>query len=331
MRAASAGTEVGVGTVLRETYEVTGLIGKGGMGAVWAARHLRLPKKVAVKVLLGSVQADSEAYQRFRREAEVASRLGHPNIVEVLDFDSLPSGTPFLVLELLEGESLARRIARGALPLAETVAIARQIASALHAAHRESVIHRDLKPENIYLCPVALDGVVTDHVKVLDFGISKIHGSQTIKTQESMILGTPQYMAPEQATGRNDAIDARTDEFALAAMVYEMLAGRPPFAGSNVAEVLFKVVYEAPPPLHEAVPGLPAHVLAAVERALAKKPEERFPDVSGFMAELTGRPVGATGETPRPPELAVPSAAVTLSSGRYHGFSSPGQPSTVSV
>jgi serine/threonine-protein kinase len=276
--------EIGVGTVIADTYVVTHLLGRGGMGAVWAADHRRLPgKRVAIKVLLNWSQ-DAESLARFRREAEIASRLGHPNIVEVLDFHTLPSGTPYMVLELLEGESLAGRLRRGALSPEETMALVRQVGSALAAAHREGVVHRDLKPDNIFLCPTDSDGVVTTRVKVLDFGISKIRGSSTVQTQESALLGTPQYMSPEQAFGRNASIDQRSDVFALSAIVYECLTGRPVFGGSSIAEVVLKIVHEEAPRLQ----GVPERVARGVAQGLSKEADARQPDVATFVEQLTG-------------------------------------------
>jgi eukaryotic-like serine/threonine-protein kinase len=285
-------SEIHVGTVLGETYEITDLLGQGGMGAVWAAKHLRLPgKRVAIKVLHGLAANDRESYARFRREAEIASRIGHPNIVTVHDFNVLASGTPYLVLEYLDGEDLAQRLSRGKLPLAEALGIARQIGSALHAAHKADVVHRDLKPGNVFLSATEVGGELVDQVKVLDFGISKIRGSQTVQTQDSVLLGTPQYMAPEQALGKNTEIDGRTDVFALGAIVYEMLAGRPAFMGNTLAEVVFKVVYDKQPSLAEAAPDAPKNVVEAVEQALAKDPNQRFADVGAFVNALTGRPL----------------------------------------
>ncbi len=282
---------IAVGTMLAETYRVTNLLGRGGMGAVWAADHARLPgKKVAIKVLHAEVASDDESLARFRREAEIASRLGHPNIVDVLDFNLLPDGTPYLVLEFLEGEDLSQRLQRGPLPLDETASIVRQIGSALQAAHREQIIHRDLKPQNVFLVPTESGGYVSMLAKVLDFGISKIRGSQTVKTNAATMLGTPQYMAPEQALGHHDEVNARTDVFALGAMVYEMLAGRPAFLGQTIPEVVFKVVYEDPTPVGE-VAQVPPGVADAIMRAMSKKQEERFQDVSSFVAALTGSPL----------------------------------------
>ncbi|RMH40777.1 MAG: serine/threonine protein kinase [Deltaproteobacteria bacterium] len=327
---------VDVGTVVADTYEITRCIGRGGMGAVWAANHLRLPgKQVAIKVLLADVGSDAESLARFRREAEIASRLGHPNIVQVIDFNTLPDGAPYLVLELLAGESLDQRLARGPLPVDEALAIARQIGAGLAAAHRQGVVHRDLKPQNIFLCPTELGGDVATQVKILDFGISKIRGSQTIKTQESTLLGTPQYMAPEQATGAHDQVGPATDIFALGAIVYEMLCGQPAFAGQTVPEVVFKVVYEQPPPLAERAPHVPAAAIAAVERALNKSRDDRFPTVGAFVEALTGRPLATLrgagsaagdGAATAPPDAATadPAAggaaaalAATVASGNH--------------
>jgi serine/threonine-protein kinase len=289
-----------VGAVVAETYKLEALIGRGGMGEVYAASHLRLPgKQVAIKFLHPDV-ADPEILARFRREAEIASRLGHPNIVTVLDFNSLPDGTPYLVLEYLVGETLDDALAHGPFSVERMLAVARQLGSALAAAHRAGVVHRDLKPQNIFLVPTEIDGRVGEVAKILDFGISKIRGSQTVKTQDSALLGTPQYMSPEQATGQHDSVDGRTDIFALGAILYEMLSGQAAFAGASIPEVVFKVVYEPAPPLAERVAGVPPEIVAAVERAMAKKADERFATVGELVTALTG--VGlATLPPPRVP------------------------------
>ena len=286
---AGASASLRPGTIVAETYQVTRLLGQGGMGAVWEAKHLRLPdKRVVVKVLLFGT-TDAVTLARFRREAEIASRLGHPNIVQVLDFNTLPDGAPFIVLELLQGESLAARLARVRPTFEQTLSIVTQMGSALAAAHREGIVHRDLKPDNVFLCPTPLDGEVRDVVKLLDFGISKIRGAKTVLTQSEALIGTPQYMAPEQATGRNDDIDARTDIFAFGAIVFEMLAGRPPFLGDTLTAVIHAVVYAPAPSLRQLAPETPVAVVAAVERALAKEPEGRFPDVGSFVKAITSR------------------------------------------
>jgi hypothetical protein len=278
-------SEIRVGSTISETYEVTKLLGQGGMGAVWEARHMRLPdKRVAIKLLMGD-NVQEELFARFRREAEITSKLGHPNIVGVLDFNTLPTGAPYIVLELLLGESLADRLHRGPIGLDQALDIARQIGSALNAAHRAHIVHRDLKPDNVFLVPLETG---QEQVKVLDFGISKMRGNVSTRTQESSLLGTPQYMSPEQANGENSKVDARSDVWALGAIVYEMLTGTTAFGGESLAQVVVKIVAQPSPTLFD-VPGVPNHVAAAVDKALAKDPAERHQDVGSFIADLTGK------------------------------------------
>ncbi len=280
-----------VGSVIADTYIIEALVGRGGMGAVFLASHKRLPgKQVAIKLLHAEL-LEEEVLARFRREAEIASRLGHPNIVTVHDFNITSDGTPYLVLEYLQGQSLAQRLRTGPLPLDQILSIVRQVGSALAAAHREGIVHRDLKPQNIFLVPTEVDGQLVEIAKVLDFGISKIRGSQTVKTQESMLLGTPQYMAPEQAKGEHANCDERTDVFAFGAIVYEMLCGHPAFQGASIPEVVFKVVYEEPMPITEAAPGVPPAIALAVNQAMAKSAAARFSNVSLFVEAMTGQAV----------------------------------------
>jgi tRNA A-37 threonylcarbamoyl transferase component Bud32 len=293
-------TQLDIGVVLDGTYELTARIGSGGMGTVWQARHLRLPKSVAVKVMHAEIDATSEGFARFRREAEIASQLGHPHIVEALDFNTLPGGAPYLVLEFLRGESLRQRLERGPLPLAQAIPLTRQVASGLHAAHGRGIVHRDLKPENIYLCQVEGEGAV--FIKILDFGISKILDRETRLTQAGAVFGTPQYMSPEQAMGRES--DARSDQFALASIVFEMLAGQAAFSGSQVVQVLFQVVHQPPPPLGQLVPSLPAAVVQVVEQGMAKSPEDRFPDVMAFATALAQ--AAGVQVTTSPPGVVAP-------------------------
>ncbi|MCW5807129.1 MAG: serine/threonine protein kinase [Deltaproteobacteria bacterium] len=300
---------VDVGSVIADTYVIEALLGEGGMGAVYLASHRRLPgKRVAIKMLHAEV-SNEEIFARFRREAEIASRLGHPNIVTVHDFNVTPGGIPYLILEYLHGESLGERIAAGPMPLDQVMSIARQIGSGLAAAHREGIVHRDLKPGNIFIVPTEIDGRVVEIAKILDFGISKIRGSTTVKTQESTLLGTPQYMAPEQAKGDHQTVDERTDIFALGAIVYEMLSGHAAFSGNNIPEVVFKVVYEQPAPLVALVPEAPARVVAAVNQAMAKPVGDRFRSVNGFVEALTGQPVSVY----QPPPIAATSGGAARS------------------
>jgi serine/threonine-protein kinase len=301
MQNSPARSGIDVGSVIADTYTIEALIGRGGMGAVFLASHKRLPgKKVAIKLLLAEMSGD-EVLARFKREAEIASRLAHPNIVGVHDYNVMPDGTPYVVLDYLEGASLAQHLVQGPIALDRALSIVRQVGSALAAAHREGIVHRDLKPQNIFLVPTEVEGSTREIAKVLDFGISKIRGSDTVKTQDSALLGTPQYMAPEQATGQHDKVDERTDLFALGAIVYEMLTGQPAFSGANIPEVVFKVVYEQPRPLGQAAPGTPAHVVAAVETAMAKPQAERYPNVGAFVEALTGSPLSVNRPASLPP------------------------------
>jgi serine/threonine protein kinase len=314
----ASASDIRIGTVLRDTYELTSLLGKGGMGSVFLARHLRLPgKQVAVKVLLYDDELSDEQLARFRREAEIASQLGHPNIVEVLDFHTLENGAPYMVMEYLRGESLGHRLRKGRLSIREAFSITRQMGSALQAAHRAGVVHRDLKPPNVFLVPTDSEGMVTERVKLLDFGISKLMGSQTLQTQDDVLMGTPRYMSPEQAMGRNKEIDHRTDIFALGCIVYEMLCGDSPFAGGTIAEVVYRVVHEQPESLAVRCPDLPARAVAAVDKALSKSPQGRYSDVATFIAELTGTPLQTLAglgpdPTPYPPRGAAPPTSPSL-------------------
>ncbi|MEK6606837.1 MAG: serine/threonine-protein kinase, partial [Myxococcota bacterium] len=189
-----------IGQVLGGSYRLLRPLGEGGMGVVYEAEHLRLPRRLAVKILHAEIGREKEVVERFRREAFIASALGHQNIVEVIDFNVTDTGIPFMVLELLEGQDLAARIARfGRLTLAQALPILEQLTRALEAAHAHGIVHRDLKPQNIYLCP---RGGRDDFVKILDFGISKMLHSGSIVTRTGSIFGTPNYMSPEQAEGR---------------------------------------------------------------------------------------------------------------------------------
>nr|WP_240359079.1 serine/threonine-protein kinase [Pyxidicoccus trucidator] len=308
--------DIPLGTILRDTYEIVGVLGRGGMGTVFLANHLRLPgRQVAIKVLRNDAGLGKEVFVRFRREAEIASRLGHPNIVEVLDFDHLKDGSPFLVMECLRGQPLSRRLRRGTLTLEDVLSIARQMGSALQATHRAGIVHRDLKPGNVFLVPTEVGGVAMEQVKLLDFGISKVIDSQSVNTQGGILLGTPQYMAPEQAQGKNQEVDPRTDIFSFGCMVYEMLARRLPFKDGPLPELIYRIVYDPPDRLDTLVSGVPEHVVAAIDRALEKRPEDRYPDVGSFILDLTGIPLQSLAPdlSPMMPAMSVrPSQIETL-------------------
>jgi len=295
-----------VGSILGGSYRITRLIGQGGMGAVYEGVQVRLERRVAIKLMARELSANTEAIARFRREAEVTSQLGHPHIVQVFDFGAAPGGEPYIVMEYLEGEDLEKRIQRvGTLPLAAASHIIRQVASALSATHAKGIVHRDLKPANIFLLSVEGE---TDFVKVVDFGISKVRSATTKLTAALAVMGTPNYMAPEQAEGRVGDIDARTDQWALACIAYELLAGRPPFIGENVASLLYQVIHQAPSPITDMNPGLPAAVEGVLRRALAKTQAERFQTLTefsrAFEGAASGKVVAAT--------MAAPAAAAAI-------------------
>ena len=271
------------GRTLRETYTLGRLLGIGGMGEVYFGTHLRTRRKVAVKMLHPHLVDDSIVLGRFRREAEVTGRLGSEHIVHILDVDE-DEGHPFLVLELLEGESLARRIKHGALAMDEIAKIVDQIANALEVAHRANVIHRDLKPENIYLCPREGGGTI---VKLLDFGVSKIRdAAATALTQDSAILGTPDFMSPEQATGRTDEIDACSDIFSLGAVIYTMLTTKHPFAAESVPALMHQICENEPVPIAEFNPNVPPGVANVVAIAMAKQREQRYASAAVLARDL---------------------------------------------
>ncbi len=270
-----------IGVILVETYRIDRLIGEGGMGSVYEAAHIRLPKKFAVKFLNVSLLGNVEALLRFRREAEVVAALDHPSIVGLFDYNLTDDGVPYVVLEYLDGEHLGKRIARGKLTVGETMRILVPVASALEFAHKRDVVHRDMKPENIIL---QHNG---ESVKVVDFGIAKIRGGLEL-TAQNTILGTVPYMAPEQLTGGK--IDARVDQFALGALAYEMLSGKMAFAAESVPAAAAKVAHYHPEP----IAGVSKAINQAIARALAKAPGDRFPSVEAFaraMVEAASQPV----------------------------------------
>lgn len=281
----SLGDGVGgsTGLVLQDTYTLGALIGKGGMGEVYEATHMRLPGLVAVKVLRPHLLRNEDAFARFCREAEIMSTFRHPHIVQIFDFNTAVDGLPYFVMERLEGVDLATRLVEsGALPLKAVLSIVDAVASALDAAHAMGVVHRDLKPANIFL--MRGRGQEGDFVKVLDFGISTTTRGGPRSSTGSDVMGTPEFMAPEQALGL--VIDARTDQFALAAITYAMLTGSEPFVGDDLASVLYQVVHEQPLPLSHFLSGDTGELQTVLDRALVKRQHRRFASIGEFAAAL---------------------------------------------
>jgi serine/threonine protein kinase len=276
-----------IGAVLDNRYKIRSLIGEGGMGRVYEAEHAEIGKRVAVKILHPVYSRTPEVVERFRREARAASKIGHPNIVDVTDSGTTVDGSVYFVMEYLEGVELGDVIGQeGALPVPRSVEIAVQICRALAAAHAAGIVHRDLKPENIFL--VTREGV-SDFVKVLDFGIAKSAELEEKRverlTHPGMAMGTPEYMAPEQAAGRPS--DHRVDVYAAGAILYEMLTGAPPYDGENFMEILTKKATEPPAPPRLLRPDLPENIELIVMTALARDPDDRYPTMEAFEYELT--------------------------------------------
>jgi serine/threonine protein kinase len=294
-------SEFAPGTILQGTYRIVAPLAEGGCGEIYLADHTRLPGRVAVKVLHRGLQRNAEILSRFRQEAEITATLRHPHIVQVLDFNVTDQGYPYLVMELLEGQPLARRIVAGQ-PVAPAAAIniVEQIAQALQAAHARGIVHRDLKPDNIVL--LSADGM-QDFVKVLDFGISQASWRPRL-TDGAQVAGTPQYMAPEQACGQREAIDPRTDQFSLAAIAYTLLTGQEPFVAEDPIAVLYQVVHADPVPPAALVPRLGAAVDAVILRGLSKASADRFPNVLEFAGALRRAIEGA----PATPATIIPDA-----------------------
>jgi TolB-like protein/tetratricopeptide (TPR) repeat protein/predicted Ser/Thr protein kinase len=282
-------------------YEILAPLGAGGMGEVYRARDGRLGREVAVKVLPEAVAADPERLRRFEQEARSASALNHPNIVTIYDVGRT-DGVSWIAMELVEGSSLRQVVAAGALPTKKVLSIGTQIAEGLAKAHGSGIVHRDLKPENVMVTSEGL-------VKILDFGLAKLapelpEGSHvataTRQTEAGVVMGTVGYMSPEQATGR--AVDHRSDQFALGAILYEMSCGRRPFGGRTSIETLSAILKEDPAPLSTVNPEAPEPLEWIVRRCLAKEPDERYHstrDLARDLANLRDRSAGA---------LAAPSA-----------------------
>jgi serine/threonine-protein kinase len=274
-----------IGSTLDGRYLVESLLGLGGMGYVYAGRHAIIDKRVAIKVLRAEhAQHDESAAQRFLVEAKAASKIGHQNIVDITDFGVLADGKTYFIMEFLDGPTLGKLVHHGQhVSALRAIGIAVQIARGLAAAHDKGIVHRDLKPENIFI--LEKDGQ-RDFVKIVDFGIAKDQSYKKKLTQAGMVLGTPEYMSPEQATGQ--ATDHRVDMYALGCIVYEMLTGEVPFKSDTPTKTLTQHVFEKVIRPSERRPDLeiPPALEAVVMRALQKKPDERFADLKEMIAAL---------------------------------------------
>jgi len=262
-------------------YKVIEFLGEGGMGTVFQVEHAALGRPYALKVLRSKVvERDPTAGEKFLREARTASRVRHPNIVDVFDFGHMPDGRPYFVMELLEGESLADRVHRGALPPAEVVSIARQLATALAAAHERGVIHADVTPSNVLV--VGGEGAL--HVKLVDFGLAELAGEGLRDDVPEFVLGTPAYISPEQLRGLSPT--ERSDQYGLGAVLFELLTGHPPFQDPDL-RTLCMMHITAPVPAVESPHGpLPPKLAELVTTCLQKTPQARFPGMRALLASL---------------------------------------------
>jgi hypothetical protein len=286
----SADSDPMLGTTLAETYRVLRVLGEGGMGRVYEVQHTRLShRRFALKMLHGEYARNADIVSRFQREATAASKVTHANIIEVCDVGRAPDGRPYLVTELLEGEELGGVIKRlGKLGVPMAVRVVRQACRGLIAAHALNVVHRDMKPENLFL----VGDPARPLVKVIDFGISKIGDHQgTHLTRTGMIIGTPAYMAPEQARG--ERVDARADVYATGAILYRLLTGRTPFDTDDASAALTAVLTQQPPRPRALSTDIPEALEMIIERAMAKSPDERFSTVAELEQALA--PFDASG------------------------------------
>ncbi len=274
-------------------YEILGILGRGGMGVVYQARQIRLKRFVALKMILAGAHAGAEELARFRTEAEAVARLQHPNIVQIYEVGE-QDGRPYFSLEFVDGGSLAQKLVGTPLPARQAAGLVETLARAMHAAHERGIVHRDLKPANVLL---TADGTP----KITDFGLAKRLDADTVQTQSGAVMGTPSYMAPEQAAGKIRAIGPATDIYALGAILYELLTGRPPFKTESVMDTLLQVMEREPdwPRIHNR--QVDRSLEAICLKCLQKSPRDRYPSAAALAEDLTaylqGEPVLADGTT----------------------------------
>ena len=297
-----------VGTILDGAYRLTRLLGQGAMGTVYEGHHTGAGKRVAVKVMHRELLAYPELAARFRREAKVTSELSHPNIVSVFGFGVTPAGQPYLVMEFLDGEDLQTRLEHvGPLPPETVVQIVTQLASGLAEAHAAGVVHRDLKTDNVFLVRAPDDAVLA---KVVDFGLSKVLKTSATKlTVARAVFGTPEFMAPEQAEGRQDAIDHRSDQWSLACLAWFCWTACLPFTGPDVNATLNQVISAIPTPPSPGAPSNPVGGRQGAAAGAVEAPLRSLPHDPGLRARVRGRGV-------RPPRAPSPPADSAARAGR---------------
>ena len=306
------------GDVLDGTYRLDEQLGKGGVGIVFKAWHMHLQRACAVKLLHPQLVSNEELRTRFRREAQSAFQLGNPHIVAITDFRDDPNAWPYIVMELVVGQTLRDRLETGPLPPSLAVRMMMQLCDALMTAHRRGVIHRDLKPENLFLAkvdaPAAGEPDVT--LKVLDFGLSKLLDAMEI-TGTGRLLGSPSYMSPEQARGDSHQVDARSDIFAVGVLLYECLTGEKLFSEEDFEQKRQQIIEARLPPLGLVERGLPQQLEKVIQRACARLPEERYQSAQSLqnaLAAVTAAAARASGQQHEPPVRRSPEISSTVSS-----------------
>jgi serine/threonine protein kinase/parvulin-like peptidyl-prolyl isomerase len=289
------------------SYKIERVLGQGGFGVVYVGVDVRLNRRAAIKQLLPELTSNREIVERFFNEAKAAAGINHLGIVEIYDVGWHTDGSAYFAMKLLDGDSLAKRIrASGPMPIPTAATICRQVAAALAAAHKAGIVHRDLKPDNVVLVPDE-ETAIGERAIVLDFGIAKLAGDAPLshKTRTGMLMGTPVYMSPEQCRGAGE-VDHRTDIYALGCILFELLAGRPPFEGEGAGEILGKHQYVEPPAIRSLRDDVPPDLAALISKALAKKPEDRQQQMTELGSALSAFTAGsrsaqqAVQPTPQP-------------------------------
>jgi hypothetical protein len=322
-------TDPQVGELLGGKYEVEGILGRGGMGVVVAARHRELAQKVAIKCLLPHALAIRDVVERFAREARAAAQIHGEHVARVIDVGRFDDGTPYMVMEHLRGHDLADELQRrGALPVTEAVRYLLEASEAIAQAHALRIVHRDLKPANLYLAETPGRPPI---IKVLDFGISKVvEPNADALTKTASVMGTPFYMSPEQLLSSKN-VDERSDIWALGVILYELLAGRPPFVGESVPEIVAQILQNAPAPLRTYRPDVPPGLEAIIARCMQTKPEGRYANVAllSFALAEHAEPADRHSATAiaRVLGAAPPASLAGTTDPGGHGSTHPGQTS----